>query len=232
MSDTPSLTMKDLDPNLQPREKADKYGYHTLSKSELLALILRVGVPGTPIINITSKLLEDNEGSLHNLMRRNVKEIMKTPGMGPVKAGQVMAILELIKRYGEEENNPDRMVIRDSKCIYENMRFQIGNLNKEEVWLLTLNRGNRIIGRHRLTSGSSTASVFDLKAALKKAVLDEASSLILCHNHPSGNRMPSPQDDQITRSMKTAAAAMEFRLLDHVIVTCEGFYSYADEGRL
>lgn len=224
--------MKDLDPNLQPREKADKYGYNSLSKSELLALILRVGVPGTPIIKITSKLIDDNEGSLHLLMRRSVNEIMQTPGMGPVKAGQVMAILELIKRYCEEETNPERAIIRQSTDIYENMRFQIGNLNKEEVWLLTLNRGNRIIGRHKLTSGSSTASVFDLKAAMKKAVLDEAASIILCHNHPSGNTRPSPQDDNITRAMKKAAEAMEFRLLDHVIVTCEGYYSYADEGRL
>lgn len=224
--------MKDLDPIMQPREKADRFGYEALSKSELLALILRTGVPGIPITDITSRLLEANEGSLHLLMRRSEEELMKTPGMGPVKAGQVKAIMELAARYFTEETNPQRVKIKDSKDIYNLMRFQLANLNKEEVWLITLNRAHYVIGRHRLTIGSSVASVFDLKAALKKAVLDEASSLALCHNHPSGNLLPSPQDDAITRALKNAAATMEFNLIDHLIISIEGYYSYADQGRL
>lgn len=227
-----ATTVKEFDPWDRPREKAEKYGYHTLSKSELLALILRTGMQGFPITQITQDLLDANEGSLHLLMRRSAKEIQQSPGMGPVKAGQVMAILELIKRYTAEETESEKYIITQSSDIYNLMRFQLSNLNKEEIWLLTLNRRNQVIGRHRITIGSSSASVFDLNALLKKAILDEASAVILLHNHPSGALRPSPQDDTITRTLKSGMQAIGSRLLDHVIISSEGYYSYSDEGRL
>ncbi len=101
-----TLTVKELDIWQQPREKAETYGYHTLTKAELLALILRTGIQGTPITEITKSLLAANDGSLHLLMRRSVEEIQSCPGMGPVKAGQVKAIMELIKRYERRSNKP------------------------------------------------------------------------------------------------------------------------------
>ena len=233
MSSSPqNRTLKEMDIWEQPREKAEKYGYHTLSKSELLALILRTGVTGYPITRITADLLTANEDSLHRLMRRSIEEMQLTAGLGKVKAGQVKAIMELIKRYEEEETDPRNIIIRSSGDIYKLMRFELGNLSKEEIWLLSLNRRHAVISRHRITIGSSVASVFDLKAVLKKALLDEAEGIVLCHNHPSGNKRPSPQDDALTRSLKNAATTIEINLLDHVIVTSEGYYSYADEGRL
>ena len=225
-------TLKEFDPSEQPREKAEKYGYHTLSKSELLALILRTGIQGKPITGITRDLLDANSGSIHRLMRRSVKEIQHTPGMGAVKAGQVMAILELIKRYSEEEFESSPCIIKDSNDIYQLMRYQLSNLNKEEIWLLTLNRRNQILGRHRITTGSSTASVFDLNAMLKRTILDEATGVAMLHNHPSGGLRPSPQDDAITRTLKTGMQAINVRMLDHLIISSEGYYSYADEGKL
>lgn len=230
----PSPTVKDFDPSERPREKADRYGYHTLTKAELLALILRTGLPGHPITEITRDLLDANSGSLHLLMRRSVKEIQQSPGMGPVKAGQVKAIMELVKRYYEEEREASEAadIMKCSSDIYNYMRFEIGNLNKEEIWILTLNRRNRVIGRYRLTRGSAVSSVFDLNAALKTAILDEATGLVMLHNHPSGNLRPSAQDDAITRAMKTGASAIGVLMVDHLIISREGYYSYSDEGRL
>lgn len=232
MSDSPVRTMKDFDPEEQPRERAARFGCGVLSIPELLALILRTGAQGMPIIEMTKRLIDDNGGSLHTLMRRTQKEIMMTHGMGPTKALQVQAIMELAKRYYLEEESTNPTIIRTSKDIYNLMRFDIGNATQEQIWIITLSRRNSVMARHHLTTGSTVASVFDMKRALKLALLDEASGIILCHNHPSGNRKPSIQDDNITRELKKSAQIMDIRMLDHVIVTAEGFYSYADEGRL
>ena len=202
MSETPRRTMKDFDPEEQPREKAARHGCGVLTVPELLALILRTGTPGTPIIEMTRNLIDANGGSLHSLARRSAAEIMTIPGIGPTKALQVAAIMELAKRYFYEEESFRPTIIRSSADI------------------------------HALMTGSAVASIFDLKRALKSAILDEASGIILCHNHPSGNLRPSPQDDAITRALKEGAAKLDLRLLDHLIITAGGFYSYADEGRL
>ena len=215
MSETPRRTMKDFDPEEQPREKAARHGCGVLTVPELLALILRTGTPGTPIIEMTRNLIDANGGSLHSLARRSAVEIM-----------------ELAKRYFYEEESFRPTIIRSSADIHALMRFEIGNSPQEQIWLITLTRRNSVIGKHHLTTGSAVASIFDLKRALKSAILDEASGIILCHNHPSGNLRPSPQDDAITRALKEGAAKLDLRLLDHLIITAGGFYSYADEGRL
>ena len=233
MSETPKRTMKDFDPDEQPREKAARHGCGVLSVPELLALILRTGSTGLPIIEMTKQLVADSGGSLHTLQRRTLQEIMMTHGVGPTKAMQVQAIMELAKRYFLEETTGTKpTIIRSSADIYSLMRFDIGNSPQEQIWLITVSRRNAVMARHHLTTGSAVASVFDMKRALKLALLDEASGIILCHNHPSGNLRPSQQDDQITRSLLNAAKTMDLRMLDHVIISAEGFYSYADEGRL
>lgn len=222
----------DLDPEQRPREKANKHGFSVLTNAELLALILRTGTVSTPITTICSNLLDESNNSFLLLMRKSQKELQLTDGIGPVKAQQILAIMELVKRFSEETLASRPKTIRQSSDIYETLRYEIGNKTQEEIWLLTLSRNNSIIGRHALTRGSAIASVFDVKLAIKKALLDEAQSIILAHNHPSGNLRPSPQDDNITRTLKNAAATMDLRLLDHVIVTSSGYYSYADEGRI
>ena len=232
MSDTIFRTMKEYSPEEQPREKALRKGIDALTIPELLALILRDGTTGMPIIEMTRRLIDANGGSLHTLGRRTLKEIQLTDGMGPTKALQVQAIMELARRYFQEEGEANPTIIRSSRDIYSLMRADIANEPQEQIWLITLNRRNAVVSRHHLTTGSAVASVFDLKRALKLALLDEASGIILCHNHPSGNLTPSPQDDQITRSLKTAGATMDLRMLDHVIISAEGFHSYADAGRL
>lgn len=224
-------TVKEMDEDQQPREKAEKFGIEVLSVPELWAIILRAGTPGYPITDLCRDMMSNNDGSLHKLERRTKEELCQMRGIGPTKAFEILAVMQLIKHYIHEDIPMDEP-IRTSSQIYDMMRNEIGNKDHEEVWMLLLNRQNRVIKKQRLTLGTSTSSVFETKKAIKIAILENAESLILCHNHPSGTLRPSPQDDSLTRELKEACKYMGIRMLDHVIVTANGYYSYMDSGRL
>lgn len=225
------MTVKEMDEDQQPREKAEKFGVGVLSVPELWAIILRTGTPGYPITELCRDLMRDNNGSLHKLERRTKQELCEKRGIGSMKAIQILSVIELIKRYIHEDI-PIEEPIRASHQIYERMRHKIGNIDHEEIWMLILNRQNQVTKEFKLTSGTSSSSVFDVKQALKIALLENAESLILCHNHPSGSLKSSPQDDKLTQDLKEACQFMHLRLLDHVIVTAKGYYSYNDSSRL
>lgn len=224
-------TVKEFAPDEQPREKALRHGCGALSAAELWALVLRTGLPGKPITELCRDLMLANAGSLHSLERRSRAEILSMKGIGTTKAIQIEAVLELIRRYNAEEA-PEHPLIRSSRDIDAAIRPVIANLPHEEMWALMLNRANRLVASMRVSSGSATATVFDVKKVLKQALLENAESVVLCHNHPSGTLRPSSGDDQVTASCRQACKAMDMRLLDHLIVTLDGYYSYADESRL
>ncbi|MCH5241178.1 MAG: DNA repair protein RadC [Muribaculaceae bacterium] len=224
-------TVKEMDEDQQPREKAEKYGVGVLSVPELWAIILRTGTPGYPITELCRDLMRDNNGSLHKLERRTKQELCEMRGIGNMKAIQILSVIELIKRYFMEDI-PIEGPIRSSNQIYDRMRHKIGNIDHEEIWMLILNRQNKVTKEFKLTSGTGTSSVFDLKQAIKLALLENAEGMILCHNHPSGTLKPSPQDDKLTSELKEACKFMNIRFLDHVIVTANGHYSYNDSSRL
>lgn len=224
-------TVKDLDIDDQPREKAEKYGCGVLSTADLWALVLRTGVPGKPITELCREIMRDNNGRLRSLERRTREEILQTKGIGLTKAIQIEAVMELIRRYNREENN-EKCIIRTSADAFRIMSSEIANLDHEEIWIILLNRRNEVIRKIRTTSGSDTASVFDLKKILKTAILHNADGLIMCHNHPSGNLRPSPQDIAITKDCKEGCRTMSIRMADHIIISTEGYFSFADEGRL
>ncbi|MDE6409127.1 MAG: DNA repair protein RadC [Muribaculaceae bacterium] len=226
-----SLKVKDMDVDDQPRERALKYGISTLSTPDLWALILRTGLPGKPITQLCRDLMRDNEQSLFKLERKTLKEIMSTKGIGQTKGLQILATMEITRRYNREKVG-EKYVINSSQSIYDLMRSEIGNLSHEEIWAIYLGRRNDVILKKRITTGSAVASIFDVKAILKEALLLEAQGLVLVHNHPSGNLVPSIQDDQITKKMKDGAQIMEMRMIDHLIVSSSGYYSYYDSGRL
>lgn len=225
------LTVKEMDPDDQPRERALKHGCEVLSTADLWALILRTGMPGKPITELCRDLMRSCDGSLFNLERRQRASFMKVKGIGQTKALQIEAVMELIRRYCRETVG-QKVQVKTSLDIYNQMRHTIGNLAHEEVWAIYMNRRNEIIHQKMITQGSAVASVFDLKQTLKEALLIDAEGVALCHNHPSGNLRPSPQDDQITNKMREACMQMDLRFLDHVIVTAAGHYSYRDESRL
>ncbi len=229
--ETRILTVKDMDPDDQPRERALKYGCNTLSTADLWAIILRTGLPGKPVTELCRDLMRSCGGSLFNLERMERARFMKVKGIGITKALQIEAVMELIRRYCRETVG-NRIQITKSADIYDVMRHVTGNLPHEEIWALFLNRRNEVISKGLITQGSSVASVFDLKKILKEALLCDAEGVAMCHNHPSGNLRPSAQDDDITRKMQQGCKAMDLRFLDHVIITASGFYSYNDEARL
>lgn len=219
--------LKDLDAEEQPREKAEKYGCGVLTVPELWALILRTGTPGNPITQLCRDLMHANGGTLHALERCTRQQLRSVKGIGTTKSIQIEAVMELIKRYTDEQQSPDEP-IKNSADIYRRLKNHIGNLPHEEIRLLILNRRNVIVRERKLTSGTATASLFDVKVAVKHAVIDDAESVVLVHNHPSGNLRPSEPDKRITKELKTACGYMGIRLLDHVIVTSHGFFSFAD----
>lgn len=225
------LTVKEMDVDDQPRERAMKYGIGSLSTPDLWALILRTGLRGKPITELCRDLMRDNNNSLFTLERRTRAEIMTTPGIGETKGLQVEAVMELIRRYNREAPTK-KTIIRSSGDIYSYMRPTIGNLAHEEIWILLLNRRNEIIGERRITTGSSVASVFDLKKILRELILSGCEGVVLCHNHPSGNNRPSPQDDNITKMLKEGCHTIDIRMLDHLILTSSEYFSYSDNGKL
>lgn len=226
-----SHTVKQLHPDDQPRERAIRYGIGSLSVPDLLAIILRTGIPGKPITAMCREIMEANSNRLARLERRTRAELMAIPGIGQTKAIQIEAVMEIIRRYASEL--PDQKPPLDSsERVYSLMGSVIGNLDHEEIWVLCLDRGNRLVARHRITSGTSTASLFDARMILKHAILENAESIIMCHNHPSGQLRSSSGDDNITIRLQKACETVGIRMLDHIIITASGFYSYADNCRL
>lgn len=229
------LTIKAMNEEERPQERALAHGIQSLTIAELLALVLRVGQPGMPITDLCRQLMNDNGHSLLTLERRSREELMLTKGIGKTKALQVEAIMEIMRRYQRElvdRASQKTKRIFSSNDIHERMRHTIANLDHEEIWVLLLNHRNEIIKEFRVTSGSAVASVFDSKMIIKRALLENASALAMCHNHPSGNLLSSPQDDQITRKLHEACRSMDIRMIDHLIITVNGYYSYADQGKL
>lgn len=228
--DSKTLTIKDLDPEDRPMERAISHGCSVLSVADLWALVLRTGQPGKPITELCREMMK-SVNTLHHLQRRSRKQLMSFKGIGITKAIQIEAVMELINRFMTEV--PDTLpVIRDSRSIYEYMLPRIGNLPHEEVWVLYLNRRNQVTSKMMVTRGTAVGSMFDLKKIVKHALLEDAQGVVMCHNHPSGNLLPSPQDDNITRSLKHACETLDLRFLDHVIVTSAGHYSYHDSGKI
>lgn len=224
-------TVKELDAADQPREKAMAHGCGVLSTADLWALILRTGTPGNPVTELCRQLMSANEQSLHTLERRTRKELLALKGIGITKAIQIEAVLELMRRYSDS-TPASRPVIKTSADSFRILRYQIGNLDHEEIWALFLNKSLHVIGQMKLSQGGIDSSVFDIKLLLKQALLENSSALILAHNHPSGNLSPSRPDDNITQICARGCEAVSIRFLDHLIVTASGYFSYSDQGRM
>lgn len=225
------LRVKEMDVDDQPRERALKYGISSLSTPDLWAIILRTGLQGMPITELCRRLMRDNHGSLFKLERRTLKEVMLTKGIGTTKGLQILAVMEIVRRYNREKLE-QKFIVTSAQSVYDYLKSDLANKAQEEIWALFLDRKNQVITKYKSTSGSAVSTIFDLKTIMKEAILSDAQGVILCHNHPSGGLRPSVEDDKITRKMKEASLFMDMRMLDHVILTAEGFYSYADSGRL
>lgn len=216
----------------RPREKLMSKGTRALSSAELIAILIGSGNKRETAVELSQRILNSVGGSLNTLSKLTVEELVSAfDGIGEAKAISIIAALELGRRRKSEEV-AQRRRITSSREAYEWIYPQLADLPQEEFWVVLLNTANRIIDTLRVSQGGTTSTLVDMRLLFKPALLQQASSLMLFHNHPSGNHLPSRADDQLTLKIKEAAALFDIRVLDHLIVTDTAYYSYADEGRL
>lgn len=230
----PARLISEMNACERPREKAMEHGFASLTDAEVMAIIFATGVKGVSVVELCHQILDKNLNHLSLVTKKSVKELCEEhKGIGPVKAITLLAALELGRRASE-----DAALLAEDKPIFSSVEAY--NMCKslflwkkhEEFWALYLSRSNHIIRKERISQGGTHATVVDIKMVLKPAIMSQASSMILCHNHPSGNLKPSYEDDKLTQRIKDGAQIFDMRVFDHLIVTDGGYYSYADHGKL
>ncbi len=226
-----SFTIKNWAQDDRPREKMLQKGRGSLSDAELLAILIGSGSRNQSAVDLCKKVLAKSGNSLNELGRLSVKQLMEFKGIGEAKAVTIVAALELGRRRRTEEAM-EKKKITSSASVFELMQPIIGDLPHEEFWIVYLNNSNKVIDRYQLSKGGITGTLVDVRLALKMALELGATSIILVHNHPSGNLNPSNSDKQLTQKLKTAGESLDIKVLDHVIVTDKSYFSFADEGLL
>lgn len=224
-----NLSIKNWASDDRPREKLLLNGIHSLSDSELIAILLRTGTRQTSAVELARKLLGKVENNLNKLGKLSVNDLMKLKGIGEAKAVTLVAALELGKRRKLSES-VENLTIKSSKDIFEIFHALLSDLPHEEFWILLLNRSNKIIDKVKISQGGIAGTVIDKKLILRIAIENLASSVILCHNHPSGNIKPSHSDIEITNHLNEATKLMDIKMLDHIIVADKSYFSFLDEG--
>lgn len=225
------ITIQNWKEEERPREKFLNQGPGNLSDAELIAILIRSGNRNENAIDLARKILLHADNNLTILRKFTYEDLKKFNGIGTGKALSILAAFELSKRADMEEA-PAQTWIYSSENAVKSIAPVLKDLPHEECWVIFLNRGNRLIGKERITTGGISATVVDIKIIIKKAIARLASSIILVHNHPSGNRLPGSQDRIQTRRLKAAAQMCDIELLDHLIIADGKYYSFSDEGIL
>ena len=214
----------------RPREKLIEKGSKSLSDAELLAILLGSGSRSESAVGLAKRILNYAQNNLTEFGRLGVEDLMQFKGVGEAKAVILCSAFELARRRKSEVVERDK--VTSAMDVFNQIAPLISDLNHEEFWVFYLNRANVILRKEKISSGGITGTVVDNKIILKKALLNLASSIILVHNHPSGNVNPSIQDKKVTKKMKLACELLEINLLDHLIIAGNSYYSFADELEL
>ena len=214
----------------RPREKMISKGAQALTNAELLAILIGSGNDEDSAVGLMQKVLAAYNNSVDRVGRLSVDELCRFKGIGPAKAVTILAACELGRRRAVE--HPERRQIRSAAQVYDYFYPLMRDLPVEECHVLLLNQSSAVIDSVRIGMGGLTETVVDVRLILREALLKRATSLILCHNHPSGNLRPGTHDDHLTRQVREAARLLNIALIDHIIFTDGGYYSYADEGKL
>ncbi len=212
----------------RPREKFLLKGKSTLSDSELLAILIGSGSRNESAVQLCQRILASAENNLNILGKMSVSQLMQFKGIGEAKAISIAAALELGRRRRAEEAI-ELKKITSSKAVFDIMQPIIGELPHEEFWVLYLNNSNKVIYKAQLSKGGITGTVVDVRLVFKIAFEQNATGLILTHNHPSGKLIASEADLKITKQIKEAGKTLEIHVLDHIIITENGYLSFQDE---
>lgn len=213
----------------RPREKFLLKGKSSLSDSELLAILIGSGSRNESAVQLCQRILASTNNNLNQLGKISVNQLTNFKGIGEAKAVSIAAALELGRRRRAEETI-ELKKITSSKMIFEIMQPIIGELPHEEFWVLYLNNSNKVIHKAQLSKGGITGTVVDVRLIFKTAFEFNATSIILTHNHPSGKLIASDADIQITKKIKEASKYLEIVVLDHLIITENGYFSFNDSG--
>jgi DNA repair protein RadC len=215
----------------RPREKLHLKGSESLSDSELLAILIHNGTKDKTAVDLAKEVLKLGKNNLSELGKLTLKDLMKIKGVGPAKAITIAAALELGRR--RQSSEPlTKTAISSSNEIAAFLQSRLKDHNREVFGVLFLNRANKVNHFEIISEGGITGTVADPRIILKKALEENAVSIILCHNHPSGSLKPSRADEELTSKIKEAAKYLDIAVLDHIIVSDSGYYSFADEGIL
>lgn len=225
-------TIKNWQDEDKPREKLLDRGKDSLTDAELIALLIGSGNTEETAVELSRRIItEAAEGSIAALSRLTVADLMKFKGIGEAKAITIVAALEIGRRRREELNN-QKIRLSSSKNAYDFIRGSLMDLPFEEFWVLHLNRANFITKKTMISRGGISGTVADTRLIFKSAIEHLSSAIILCHNHPSGNLNPSEADILLTRRMVESGKILEIPVLDHLIVTDNGYFSFADQGMI
>ncbi|HET6558479.1 MAG TPA: DNA repair protein RadC [Prolixibacteraceae bacterium] len=223
------LSIKEWAVEDRPREKMLLKGIRSLSEAELIAILIGSGSTNESAVELSKRVLASANNNLNELGKKTIKDYQEFKGIGPAKAITISAAMELGRRRKESQPQEKAKVVSsgDAAAIFKPL---LSDLPHEEFWILLLNRNNMMIEKLQISQGGLSGTVIDVRIILKMAIEKLACSIILCHNHPSGNLVPSEADKEITRKIKEAGKHMDIPVLDHVIIGNDSYFSFADEG--
>lgn len=213
----------------KPREKLMLKGKSTLSDAELIAILISSGSKTESAVGLSKRILASVDNNLNALGKMTIQQLVQFKGIGEAKAISILAAMELGRRRRAGEALEFKQ-ISSSKMIFELMQPIIGELPHEEFWVLYLNNSNKVVSKSQQGKGGITGTLVDVRLVFKTAIELGATALILCHNHPSGNLTPSEADKKLTQKLKIAGQNLDILVLDHLIITENGYFSFNDQG--
>ncbi len=229
MDKTPKTSIKNWAEDDQPREKLMNKGPAALSNAELIAILIGSGNSDESAVALCKRILNEVNDNLAELARLTLPDLQKYKGIGEAKAITIAAALELGRRRSTSVLS-DKPTIKDSKTAFILFQKELGDLNYETFCVILLNRANKVLKTVKISDGGITGTVVDQRKVFKLALDNNATSIILGHNHPSGQVTPSQADIDLTKKLKTAGLTLDLPVLDHIIVGDGNYYSFADEG--
>lgn len=223
-----NIPINQLPPWDRPREKIIDQGVESLSNAEILAVLLGSGTRSQSAIGLAQKLISSLDKGLHQLEEMTVMELMDFPGIGPAKASRILCALELARRIKSTDIRV--MNVSSPEAVYSHMLTKMENYQKEVFLCLHLDSKNNIISEDVVSIGTLNRSLVHPREVFRKAIKNGAASILVVHNHPSGDPRPSPEDQQVTRRLKEVGELMGIPLLDHIIIARNRKYSFREEG--
>lgn len=225
------LTIKAWAEEDRPREKLLLKGKHSLSDAELIAILIGSGNRTETAVALVQRILKDYDHNLAELSKASLADLLKYKGIGEAKAITILATLELANRKNQSKIK-DKIQITESGDAYNFFKQYMADLPHEEFWVLYLNRANMVIAKEQLSIGGISGTIVDSRIVLKRALELLCSAIVLIHNHPSGSLLPSDEDKKLTRKIKEACISLDIHLVDHLIISHKGYYSFNDHEAL